>query len=301
MPQSAKLERLFLFNLLLNGLGCFLLLRELKRLKLMQKENISEMVSLHEDWIFQSAGNSGYSPAAATVMKLYREGKLFGEGSILSGKNMMGANWQSVILPKANLLKMDLSYVNLDGSILQQTDLTEANLSFASLKSSNLVMAKLIRANFMQANLRKADLTRVNAMGSSLFMTHAQRSILRYADFRRADFQEADLHGADVRKADLSGALMRDTNLANANLEKTNLKSVRMMRVNLKGANLTGTYFDGSTILPDAEFILDEGVYDKHWTSDTDMKRYTDSDHPDFWQPEWARKYDWVMRNYDED
>jgi hypothetical protein len=31
-------------------------------------------------------------------------------------------------------------------------------------------------------------------------------------------------------------------------------------------------------------------VYDKYWTSDTDMSRYTDPNHPDFWQPDWAKE-----------
>lgn len=27
----------------------------------------------------------------------------------------------------------------------------------------------------------------------------------------------------------------------------------------------------------------------KTWTPDTDMTRYTDANHPDFWQPDWAK------------
>jgi hypothetical protein len=74
-----------------------------------------------------------------------------------------------------------------------------------------------------------------------------------------------------------------------------------MIRTNLRGADLTYAQFDENTILPDAEFVVDNKSFDKHWTPQTDMTRYTNPDHPDFWQPEWATKYDWVKRNYYED
>ena len=36
----------------------------------------------------------------------------------------------------------------------------------------------------------------------------------------------------------------------------------------------------GQAILPDGT----------HWTPETDMSRYTDHSHPDFWQPDWLKK-----------
>jgi len=30
--------------------------------------------------------------------------------------------------------------------------------------------------------------------------------------------------------------------------------------------------------------------FDKYWTPETDMTRYTNPEHPDFWQPEWAKE-----------
>jgi len=50
---------------------------------------------------------------------------------------------------------------------------------------------------------------------------------------------------------------------------------------------------DETMTLPDAKTIdhdEDENpIFDKHWTPDTDMSRYTNSNHPDFWQPDWAK------------
>ena len=58
--------------------------------------------------LLQVVGNPGFSPASAAVMQLYREGKLFGDESILRGTNLMAANWQRVIMPEVNLEGVNL-------------------------------------------------------------------------------------------------------------------------------------------------------------------------------------------------
>ena len=128
---------------------------------------------------------------------------------------------------------------------------------------------------------------------------------MAYGSLDHCDFQEADLHGADLSHSDLSHSLLRDTNFAEANLGRAVLSDTRMISANLTGANLTGAFFNENTILPDAKFVgFDEdrhAIFDKYWTTDTDMTCYTNPNHPDFWQPEWVNKYDWVQRNYEED
>jgi len=52
---------------------------------------------------------------------------------------------------------------------------------------------------------------------------------------------------------------------------------------NLQGATLDGATFDQTTTLPDKTL----------WTPDTDMTRFTDPDHPQFWRSEnpWSPAY----------
>jgi hypothetical protein len=56
------------------------------------------------------------------------------------------------------------------------------------------------------------------------------------------------------------------------------------------------TEFDEKTVLPDAINLKDDNdealqdeegnlIYDKYWTVETDMTRYTNPEHPDFWEP----------------
>ncbi|MEL7433487.1 MAG: pentapeptide repeat-containing protein, partial [Chloroflexota bacterium] len=63
--------------------------------------------------------------------------------------------------------------------------------------------------------------------------------------------------------------------LENANLSNTLLWNVNLSNANLKNADLTDAIFD-ETILPDKTV----------WTPDTDMTRFTNPEHPDFWSPE---------------
>jgi hypothetical protein len=60
--------------------------------------------------------------------------------------------------------------------------------------------------------------------------------------------------------------------------------------------------FDTDTVLPDARIIdwddKTTPVYDKYWTTRTDMSRYTDPNHPNFWQPEWIRSQKSAKRSH---
>ncbi|MBZ0282127.1 MAG: pentapeptide repeat-containing protein [Anaerolineae bacterium] len=256
-----------------------------------------------ERTLLQAVGNPGFSPAAAAVMQLYREGRLSGETSILRGKNLMGANWQNVKLPEVDLEEAKLSYVDLRDSLLFGANLTKVDFRHANLSGANLIGAKIPRASFMEADLRRTILNAANGRGVSLFMARAAKAVMTAIQLENADLQEADLHGAKLNHAFLSNSLMRDTNLAEADLTSAILEGAKMINANLRGANLTKTHFNEKTILPDAEFVKfgedDRAVFDKYWTPETDMTRYTDPNHPHFWQPKWAQS-DWVKRNYTE-
>jgi hypothetical protein len=151
------------------------------------------------------------------------------------------------ILDKANLQGATLVKVNLEEAVLIEANLQEADLNVATLEAANLI----------RANLQKADLTQAN---------------LREAYLEEANLQEADLEMADLEEARLLEANLQGANLAGANLAMANLSEA-----NLAGASLRATGLDEDTTLPD----------DSRWTPDTDMARFTDSDHPDFWRSSW--------------
>jgi hypothetical protein len=61
-----------------------------------------------------------------------------------------------------------------------------------------------------------------------------------------------------------------------------------LLEANLLNANLTDAKFDETTVLPDAvwEYVTQTDInITGYWTPDTDMSRFTDPEHPDFWDP----------------
>ncbi len=118
-----------------------------------------------------------------------------------------------------NVLALDcLSFLNLQGCILDLKD----------LYSANLVRADLGGANLREANLGRADLER--------------------ADLERADLERADLERANLGRAYLGGANLEGANLRGANLRGANLLGANLLGAELDRANLKGTILEGKDI-----------------------------------------------------
>jgi len=74
----------------------------------------------------------------------------------------------------------------------------------------------------------------------------------------------------------LVGANLQGAMLLSANLQGANLAGANLQRTMLASANLQGARLSERTRLPDGT----------NWTPGTDMARFTDPDHPDFWRPD---------------
>ena len=152
---------------------------------------------------------------------------------------------------KANLIAQMGSRVN-DVAIAAAEELARRGwLTDGSLQGAQLAGANLPKADLIAANLQEADLVRANLQGAHLFMANLQRANLSDADLRETVLGRADLQGAGLDGTDLQ-------------------------RATLIGANLQGATLNENTILPDGT----------KWTQDTDMARFTDPKHPDFWRPD---------------
>lgn len=161
------------------------------------------------------------------------------------------------LLEQADLSGAQLSEVHLEGANLKQVRLWRANLSGADLESANLQDAWLGEANFRYAKLTSANLHRAELESSNL-----ERVNLANANLREAHLKHTDLHDASLYDAELEHACLDHADLSGSNL----------LYANFRGASLQETRFDEATVLPDGT----------HWTGDTDMSRFTDTQHPDF-------------------
>lgn len=165
------------------------------------------------------------------------------------------------------------------------------NLEIANLGEANLLSANLEHSNLRQANLQCAILTQANLQHAILAEANLHESNLLFANLQQASLAEANVQEADLSGSNLQQANLRKANLQDANLCLTNLTQTILAEANLRGAQLEGAKFDAKTVLPDAvDTGVDEHVYDKYWTPDTDMTRYTNPEHLDFWQPDWVNE-----------
>lgn len=161
---------------------------------------------------------------------------------------------------------------------LSDGSLTGADLYDATLPNAQLSGAYLARAVVQSANLSRADLT--------------------YAHMPSVEGHRVDLSGARLLGANLEHAWLTEANLAGADLSmdgiflaSASLRDAYLPGADLRGANLDGTNPAGA-VLDDAVFSEATTLPDgQKWTPDSDLTRFTDPDHPDFWQRDWSDEH----------
>jgi hypothetical protein len=84
----------------------------------------------------------------------------------------------------------------LEGVVLQGTDLRTANFCNANLKNSDLTRTNLRSASFIKADLSSCGLTEAQLNGADLSGAQLSRAGLRLADLQEADLTDADLNEA---------------------------------------------------------------------------------------------------------
>ncbi|MEO0595982.1 MAG: pentapeptide repeat-containing protein [Chloroflexota bacterium] len=131
--------------------------------------------------------------------------------------------------------------------------------------------------------------------GTKMSRANLENAYLYGADLQAVNLYKANLSKADLSKSDLRNAYLYRANLSYASLYGTDLRGACLWGANLRQVNhLDATIFDETTILPDANPLKDEHgqtryddagkvIFDKHWSPDVDMNRYTDPQHPQYW------------------
>lgn len=223
--------------------------------------------------LINEARSSNNTVATHAIKQLRDRDWLAGDEGVLQGANLESANLQGADFADANLQKAELSYANLQTTRLTFANLQETHLHETNLQQANLGYAELQKAQLYKANLQQADL-----IGSHM---------------ENANLMQADLRHADLEYANLQSAIIAYANLENASLEKSNLDGAVLVNAHLKNADFSGTLFSTTTALPDAEYTTRDAegnmLFNKYWTPETDMSRYTNPEHPDFWQPDWTK------------
>lgn len=144
--------------------------------------------------------------------------------------------------------------------------------------------------------LRGQFLAQIKPIKVSLRNTRLDGVNLDHSDFSKSDLYGVNLDNARLKSANLSNANLWRSSLKNADLENADLSEADLICANLEGANLLNASFkfphlyvhwlneqDEMRADPDSyrQLILPDGT---QATPDTDLSRFTDPEHPDFWR-----------------
>jgi len=183
------------------------------------------------------------------------------------------------------LKNVELKYANLNRADLSRANLQQSNFHRANLEQVDLHKSRMQESSFIGAILRDADLRNSLLNGTDFHSADLENSDLGDADLQHAVLMSANLHNtnfsrANLQHANLSNAIFSGTDLTHANLAHAIIRSAYLRDVNLRSANLCCAQLVGvlvsNTVLPDGT----------KWTPNTDMTRFTDPNHPDFWRPD---------------
>ncbi len=253
-------------------------------------------IRLRKQELFLQLGSQSNDFALEAKRQLEMEGWL---EEALAHKKFLLAGWQGILLWKTDLTNAQLPLANLTGAILEHSNLTNANLSGA----------KLVGAKLWEVTLRNAELHDADLSGAELWGADLRKSTLAQANFTSAELWNADLTEANLKsailtnanlatanltKANLTFAYLKGTDLTSANLSDTDLTGVNLtyselFEANLTNANFADTDLTGAdmenTVLKDARFNQRTKLPDgSRWVDCTDVLRFTDRDHPQFWR-----------------
>lgn len=197
------------------------------------------------------------------------------------GADLKGANLSGARLGLADLRGADLEGANLEGVDLLGAELQEANLSRTNLQGAYLGEANLRRTLAQQTDMRHATLAGAKLRLVDLSEAQLQGARLGLADMQWANLDRADLTRAHLLRSKLQGASLRGARLHDADLTGADLSQADLSGADLRGALLADCTFDSVTTLPDGT----------NWSPDVDLKRFTDVEHPDFWDPQLTVPY----------
>jgi uncharacterized protein YjbI with pentapeptide repeats len=147
-----------------------------------------------------------------------------------------GTDGAPLVMPGADLTRLDLREQILVGAQLQGVDLRGSFLDSALLIRAALDGARMTGTSLFAVDASKATLSEAQLTGAQ-----AMRSI-----WRRAALVRADLTAARLDDADLSGAELVGARLDRASLVRANLAQAVLLDATFRGADITAATLDGS-------------------------------------------------------
>jgi uncharacterized protein YjbI with pentapeptide repeats len=152
---------------------------------------------------------------------------------------------------------------DLDGAILANRNLDEADFTGASLVGANFFGSSLLRASLYcadlrNANLRNVRLTSADMRGASFKGADLSFAVLDNADLRAAKMMMMDRDGVSLVDrsgektfggVDFTNCSLKNTSFSNARLDGANFSGALLLGASFRGARLTDARFKGAVIM----------------------------------------------------
>jgi uncharacterized protein YjbI with pentapeptide repeats len=187
-----------------------------------------------------------------------------------------------------NLENANLANAPLDDAVLENCYLFKANLHGAMLRYANLTDVYMRESDLSSAQVWSSTMNHVNLNGANLSKIELGFAWLHYVQMMNTNLFEADLRFTKLDSvrfegADLTGSRFCQAILSNVHFQDTDLARVDFTEASFKEVNFDNARWQPSSILPNGDnYDPTKGI--------EQLERFTDPNHPDFWEPEWVKK-----------
>jgi len=161
------------------------------------KQRISQYKDEIDDFRMWESEEAAFRNAG-NIKRLNRHG--------ISKIDLVGTYLTKTNLSNVKLKEANLNTANISNTILLEADMQEARLNQTNFENANVNQANLSKTFASGANFKDAFLIKANFEGAFLIKTNFTNAYLMEANLRGCSLTEANFQDANLYKADLRGA-----------------------------------------------------------------------------------------------
>jgi uncharacterized protein YjbI with pentapeptide repeats len=150
------------------------------------------------------------------------------------------AKCSAAAAPGVDWTECDKKLIILDGSDLNDANLTGVDFTSTDLRNSNLLAANfekatLVRASLADSNAKGAKFDRIEAYRTNFSRINAQDAVFTGGEMQRSNFTGANLVNVDFTKAELGRADFTDADITGTKFALANLARADFRKAKFSG------------------------------------------------------------------
>ena len=242
-----------------------------KQMEVMKKEGYR--LSAHSGELGRSPHTRPLAEIRGELLQAYENGESLKDrdfacidlsGQDLSGIDLEGAyleqvNFSGAVLNNANLRGAILAGANLSGVLIDDTDLSKANLgkvnfSNATLKDSSLQQAILAESRFVKTSLTDCDLSETDTTEARFSEVNFSHSSMNHFTANELDLSSCQFDHCQLNDAMFTKCQLNHASFGHATMLKASFSECQAEQVNFSRANLLNARFQEECVFNHANF-----------------------------------------------